>query len=303
MEDAPHAEFSLQQVAEGAARIGSAVREEVGAAALAVVEGQEGGLHEVLHVDKGEGLRTVAHGKVNVLADAFGHKEIVAFARTVNARRTQDDVVQACDVGQRLFGLPFGLSVGRIGLRRVGVRDERIAIEALGLGGGWFGWRIGHCANNAQRTDKYEAAAQCSTLNEQTGQAQRSLRIDAAEVVSGATFCGTSGVDHVVPRAVCADMVVEGSRKGFVAAQVEVEETDAGILQVFSAARLSHSGPHLHTCVEGFLNQVTADEAAGSCDEDFHEGLLMSMRSATSPGSCIKRVADSWNFSALSVVR
>ena len=68
---------------------------------------QEGGLHQVGHVDEGDDLWLVAHGKVDVAAYAVGHHGIVAFTRAIHPRWAQHHVVEALYVGQQGFGLQF----------------------------------------------------------------------------------------------------------------------------------------------------------------------------------------------------
>ena len=56
-----------------------------------MIEGQKNGLHHILHIHKGDVLRLVAHGKINVLLDAFGHQEVVFLAWTIHASGPKHD--------------------------------------------------------------------------------------------------------------------------------------------------------------------------------------------------------------------
>ena len=102
---AVHAHFALQQAAELAAVVAATVAQEVGPTTLTARERRVAGVDEVAHVDEREALRTIAHGEVDVLANAVGHEEIVALARAVDAGGAEDDVVQPLHTGEGFLGL------------------------------------------------------------------------------------------------------------------------------------------------------------------------------------------------------
>ena len=78
----------VEQVAESFRLIYFSIAEEVFATVLAVVEGQEDSLYDVLHVYERDVLALEANGEVDVLTDAFCHQEIVFLARTIYPRGT-----------------------------------------------------------------------------------------------------------------------------------------------------------------------------------------------------------------------
>ena len=84
-------EFLTDQVAECGGAVDAAVAEEELAPGLSLFDGKEDGLHHVEHIDEGDVLRLVAHSEIGMCLDALRHHEVIAFAGTIDTRRTQDN--------------------------------------------------------------------------------------------------------------------------------------------------------------------------------------------------------------------
>ncbi len=53
---------------------------------------QENSLHNVFHINKSKVLTPETHREINMLLNRFRHKEIIYFTRSVNSRRTINDI-------------------------------------------------------------------------------------------------------------------------------------------------------------------------------------------------------------------
>ena len=128
---------------------------------------------------------------------------------------------------------------------------------------------------DAQRTDVQELPGHHAQLREQTDEPARGVVVDVVEVLLAAALRRPGTVDDIVPCplgvAVAAQLLLQPP----VIAQVQLGETDTGILQPGAAAGRTHACPGLHPATERLFDQEASDEAAGSGDEYLHFRLLV----------------------------
>ena len=189
------AEFLADEVAEGGRLVDLAVGEEVAAPCDAFLQCEEYGLYDVGDIDEGDVLLFEAYSEVGVGLDALRHHEVVAFARTVNPRRTKDDVGQrllavgnevVVVVFQPSLGVELALAVGGVGLRGVALAD---------LGVGLLLADGAHDAETADIDETLDAHLEGhQNVNEMLG----ALGIDAVEVGFVETFGDAGGMHDVV---------------------------------------------------------------------------------------------------------
>ena len=241
----------VEQVAECARLVHLAVTQEVLASVLTVLDGEEHGLHHILHVDEGDVLRLVAHAEVGVLLDAVGHEEIVALARSVDPCGAENDEGQTLHRVEETLCRQFALAVGSVGLRRV--------ILAYRLVGPFLAYRT----VDAQRTEvdeTFEGHVQCE---QGIHQVLRSFGVDAEEIVLVQAFGDACRMYHHVEA-----HLLELPAQQVGVAEVERDEVDAWVGEVFLRTALAHGRPHLVALAQCLLYDETADETAGSGDEN-----------------------------------
>ena len=187
-------------------------------------------------------------------AYTVGHHGVVLFARAVNAGGAQHDVVQSVNLRELLLGFEFGTPVGGIGLRRVGGADGTAAV---------FAKRAAH----AEAADKNEAACECAGCKERLRKERGALSVDFEEIGLAAAFCGTGGVDNVMPCPVRRHVRGECLHHLFLRTEVNLYEMDARVGEIAAAARRAHGRPHVHAFCQGALYKETSDKAAGAGDE------------------------------------
>ena len=275
----------MQQAAELAAVVAAAVAQEVGTAALAAREGGIAGVDEVAHVDECEALRTIAHGEVDVLANAVGHEEIVALARAVDAGGAQDDVVQTLHAGEGFFGFEFRAAVVGVGHRAVVVTDG-----AIGCSGSCGRIGIGSGSHDRERGHEDEATAQQVQLEERARQAQRARRVGAAKGFEVGGLGGTGGVNHAVESTVFGTVRRELTAQFGIVAEIQLDEANAGVGEITARTRGAESRPHFVAVFQTVLDEKRTDETGGTGDEDFHKAAGLSVRPVSRANECFAKL-------------
>ena len=209
------AQFVAYQVAECARIVGLSVAQRIVCAYGATVEGEECCLHQVFHIDECEVLWLVAHGKIHMSLDAFGHHEIVFLPWPVHSGWTQDDVRKSLLPVEHLFTFQFALPVGRGWLWNVVIAD--VGIGALFLDG----------SENAQTADEHKSLNRFLLLSQGFHQMLGAQCVDTEEVVTVQAFGGSGSMDDIVEM-----MSMQLCFQFFGVAQVELYEMYAGVFQV-----------------------------------------------------------------------
>ena len=248
-------EFFLNQVAERRRLIDTAVAQEITPTRFAVLEGEENGLHHVFHIDKREVLLLVADREIHVSPNRLRHHKIILFARAIDTRRTQNHVWKSLFFAfflQKFLRQEFALTVGRVRMRLVGLDDFRV------------GLLLANWSENAQRTQIDEAFQRHFHPQKNLRQQHRSPRIHEEKLVVVGRFREAGGVYDIVEA-----MAFQLLLKPLLRVQVQLDETDALVLQKLARTALANSRPHLVASRQSLFDDETADKTAGSGDKNF----------------------------------
>ena len=114
-------------------------------------------------------------------------------------------------------------------------------------------------AEAAQEDEPFEGHLQ---LAQHPDEISRPVGVDTEEVFLMKTLRNASGMYHIVETV--------RSQLGFqffFRVEVELDESDALVLQELATAALAYSRPYLHVSAQGFFDNKRADESACSSDE------------------------------------
>ena len=189
------AEFLADEVAEGGRLIDLAVGEEVTATCDAFLQCEEYGLYDVGDIDEGDVLLFEAYGEIGVGLDALRHHEVVAFARTVNPRGTEDDVGQRLlAVGNEVIVVVFQPSLGvELALAVSGIGLWRVALADLSVG-----LLLANGAHDAETADIDETLDAHLEGHQDVNEVLGALGIYAVEVGFVETFGDACGMHDIV---------------------------------------------------------------------------------------------------------
>ena len=258
------------EVAEGLRLIDGAVAEEIVAAGLSALQGEEDGLNDVFHVDEGDVLTLEAYGEVNMALDALGHEEIVFLARTVDSGGAQHHAGEVSERAEEVLGFELALTVGGVGLRTVRFADF------------FVGLLFAYGTEDAERTEVDELAEGRLCGDERAGQVFGSFGVDGVEVGFVQALGHARGMHHVVEL-----VAVELSAQLFLAGQVQLQEVDAVVLQPFARTAAAHGSPDVHAFAERFFHDEASDEAGSSRYQYFLHICLLYDRPAGASFRCL----------------
>lgn len=232
VQHAASAHLLLEQVAESTGVVVVTIAQEVSLASNALCHSSKASFDEVADIDERDGLTLIADGEIYVLLDAVSHQKVVTLARTIDSRRTEDDVVQPFDGGETTFGLQLAAAVGRVGFGAIMLAERRVFTKGVAV-------FVVDVAHDAERRDKDETAAvvrafvRCgkgASGEQHACQAEGALGVGTAEggLVDG--FGGTGSVDYMIKSSMLAHVVGKLLAQTFVVAKVEFDEVDTRIL-------------------------------------------------------------------------
>ena len=222
MENKTYSHLSLQQVAECAAVVALAIREEEGTMLHLItisLARKENSLHHIAHINEGDFLRLIAYCKVHMLLDALCHQEVVTFARAIDTRWTQDDPGHIGLLLQPTLGGQLALAISRIRLGCIILRNS--GIRSLFL----------DSAKDAQRADENQPARHHPRLAQGGDEVLCAFGVRAEKTFALQRLRGASCVDNIIP----AFTIHRGFQfhelldKGFTRTQVQLSKVCARV--------------------------------------------------------------------------
>ena len=112
-------QFFLYQVRKRTTLIHIPVCQEIRSTGNIFLYSQENSLHNVFHINKSKVLTPETHREINMLLNRFRHKEIICFTRSVNSRRTINDIRKTGNTLNIQFRFQFTEPISRIGRRSI----------------------------------------------------------------------------------------------------------------------------------------------------------------------------------------
>ena len=112
-------QFFLYQVRKRTTLIHIPVCQEIRSTGNIFLYSQENSLHNVFHIYKSKVLTPETHREINMLLNRFRHKEIICFTRSVNSRRTINDIRKTGNTLNIQFRFQFTEPISRIGRRSI----------------------------------------------------------------------------------------------------------------------------------------------------------------------------------------
>lgn len=219
-------------------------------------DASERNLGQVFGVDKGEELFSEACLHVESFFYHSDEEQVIFVARAVNPCRAEDDVWEAIDGFQVIFRQEFAVAVVCVGIAAL-----------VGHEGGVIFFVAG--SHDAQRAYQDEAFGDGIRFDEGLDEVAGILEVDPVEICFQGCFCDSCAMDDVVELSVflheAGNLFDQFAGMGV----VEVDETDAGVLQVGAAACGADAGPRFEALTERFVNDGASYESAGAGDEDF----------------------------------
>ena len=261
VEDVPTVEQLLDEAGELVVGVDVAVGHEVAAAhGLGALEGQPDDARQVFGIDEREALGRAADLEVEARADALDLHPIVAVAGAVDARGPEDGVGDRRLLADALLGGQFAAAVDRFGPRLIVGRD--------GSEGAFVA-----AAEGAEAAHQYKAigARGLAAGVEGSQKSAGVFGVDLEEVGRADGLRHARVVDHAVPPPMLGRMFAHlgGERLGV--GITEVDQVNAVFGQPAEGAALSHARPDLISALQRLPDKVSADESAGSSDQNlFH---------------------------------